>query len=204
VAYGLTVARGGTHHRLTEPSWADPLDTSFARAHGGRWNAPGAFGVLYLNATVALARLQVAHKLAGLPYGVEDLDPSEQHDLVDVDVAAVDALDCVSDTGLRAVALPASYPADDKGRPVSWATCQAVGQRAHEAGLGALACRSAVAAASADDEELGVFDTHLARVTMTARAAFADWYWTPAPTEAPGAERDALEFAGDEGKERKL
>lgn len=134
--------------------------------------------MLYLNATVSLARLQVAHKLAGQPYGVEDLDPSEQHDLVHIDVAELTALDCVSDEGLEAVGLPVSYPDDDHGTPVRWPLCQPVGQHAYDdAGTAALACRSAVAAATRADEELGVFDTHLASVTMTGRAAFADWYW---------------------------
>ena len=56
MAYGLTVRRGGACNRLAEPHWADPLDTSFTREHGGRWNAPGAFGMLYLNRTERLAR----------------------------------------------------------------------------------------------------------------------------------------------------
>jgi RES domain-containing protein len=178
VSYGTTVPRDGPYHRLAEPSWTDPLSTSFSKARGGRWNALGAFGVLYLNATVLLARLQVAHKLAGQPYGVEDLDPSEQHDLVHIGVAELDALDCVSEDGLSAVGLPVSYPADDNGAPVGWPPCQAVGQHAYDdAGIAALACRSAVAAATPADEELGVFDTHLASVSMTGRDAFADWYW---------------------------
>jgi RES domain-containing protein len=177
VSYGTTVARGGRYHRLAEPPWTDPLSTSFSKARGGRWNAPGAFGVLYLNATISLARLQVAHRLAGQPYGVEDLDPSEQHDLVHIDVAELDALDCVSDDGLNAVGLPDSYPAADDGAPVEWAPCQAVGQHAYDAGIAALACRSAVAAATHADEELGVFDTHLASVSKTGRDVFGDWFW---------------------------
>jgi hypothetical protein len=48
----------------------------------------------------------VQHKLRGQPYGVEDLDESEQHDLVSVQVPERDWLDCVSVPGLEAVGLP--------------------------------------------------------------------------------------------------
>lgn len=177
MTYGRTVSRGGLLYRLADPAWTDPLDTSFAKAHGGRWNAAGSFGVVYLNATVALARLQVTHKLAGQPYGVEDLDESEQHDLVHVQVTEIDALGCVSSSGLQAVALPASYPADGHGMPVSWPTCQVVGQLAYDAGLAALACRSAAAGATHSDEELGIFDTHAATANIIDRDLFANWYW---------------------------
>ena len=100
MAYGRTIRRGGSYNRLAEPSWADPLDMSYSRQRGGRWNAPDSFGVLYLNRDLRVARLQVQHKLRGHPYGVEDLDESEQHDLVDVEVAERDWLDCVTVPGL--------------------------------------------------------------------------------------------------------
>ena len=57
-----------------------------------------------------MARAQARHKLAGQPYGIEDLEESEQHDLVDVAVPAGDYLDCVTDAGLEAVGLPDGYP----------------------------------------------------------------------------------------------
>ena len=117
MASGQTVRRGGACNRLAEPHWKDPLDTSFSKQHGGRWNAPGSYGVLYLNVTERMARIQVEHKLAGQPYGIEDLDPASQHDLVEVDVAETDALDLVHDDGLQAVGLPVSYPHDADGQP---------------------------------------------------------------------------------------
>lgn len=176
MAYGQTVRRGGACNRLAEPHWADPLDTTFSKQHGGRWNAPGSYGVLYLNATEQMARLQVEHKLAGHPYGIEDLDPAEQHDLVEVNVTETDALDLVSDKGLQAVGLPVSYPLDAAGRPVEHAQCHRVGQAAYDEPLPAIACRSAVTGAAADDEELAVFDHHAGIVTQTGRRPFADWY----------------------------
>lgn len=175
---GETVRRVGRHYRLAEPGWLDPLETAYNHALGGRWNAPRAFPVLYLNDTVATARLQVLHKLAGLPYGPEDLDPAEQHDLVSVDVPDRDYLDCVLDKGLLDVGLPASYPRHSNGRPVGWATCQPIGQRAWEELLPGIVCRSAATNATKANEELAFFDrADQPRPTIHARTRFADWWW---------------------------
>jgi hypothetical protein len=178
VAYGRTIRRGGSYNRLAEPSWADPLDTSHSRERGGRWNPPGSFGVLYLNRDLRMARLQVQHKLSGHPYGVEDLDASEQHDLVDVDVAERNWLDCVTAAGLEAAGLPETYPRHRNGRPVRHSDCQPIGRAAFDDGGAGIACRSAVTGASSTDEELGVFDRDVdTSVEMTGRHPFAAWFW---------------------------
>jgi hypothetical protein len=178
VAYGETVRRGGAYNRLAEPAWTDPLDTSYSKARGGRWNPPGAFGALYLNRDVRVARLRVEHALADQPYGVEDLDEAELHDLVELEVPDQAWLDCVSDSGLAAVGLPASYPRHPGGSPVEHPECRPVGQAAFNRGLPGLACRSAAHGATAADEELAVFARAGApTVTMTGRRAFADWFW---------------------------
>jgi hypothetical protein len=176
VSYGLTVRRGGVYNRLAEPDWVDPLDTSYSKDRGGRWNAPGSFGVLYLNPDERMARVQVALRLAGRPYGIEDLDPAEQHDLVTVRVSRAVRLDCVTDEGLAAVGLPTTYPLDSGGRLVGHDVCQLVGQQAYDAGRTGIACRSAAAGTESDDEELAVFDTHAATVELTGRQPFADWF----------------------------
>jgi hypothetical protein len=178
VAYGRTIRRGGPYNRLAEPFWADPLDTSYSRQRGGRWNPAGSFGVLYLNRDLRIARLQVQHKLRAHPYGVEDLDEPEQHDLVSVDVAERDWLDCVTIPGLEAVGLPATYPRHRNGRPVQHAACQPIGRSAFEDGRPGIACRSAATGASQTDEELGVFDRDVSTsVRTTDRQQFADWFW---------------------------
>ncbi len=178
MAYGRTVRRGGSYNRLAEPAWADPLDTSYSRARGGRWNPPGSFGVLYLNRDVRTTRLQVQHRLSGHPYGVEDLDEAEQHDLVDIEVAEREWLDCVTAAGLEAVGLPVTYPRHRNGRPVRHANCQPVGRAAFDDGRPGVACHSAATGASPIDEELGVFDRDMdASVRMTGRHPFADWFW---------------------------
>ena len=176
MAYGRTVRRGGACNRLAEPHWQDPLETSFSKQYGGRWNAPGSYGALYLNMTEQMARIQVEHKLAGHPYDIEDFDPANQHDIVEVDVAGTDALDLVSRDGLQEVGLPASYPHDADGQPVPHEQCHPVGQAAYDEPLPAIACRSAAAGAEKTDEELAVFDRDVGIVTQIARRPFADWY----------------------------
>jgi RES domain len=178
VPYGLTVRRGGTFHRLVEPHWTDPLDTSHSRRVGGRWNAPGEFGALYLNATVDVARRQAEHKLAGHPYEIEDLEPVFQHDLVEVSVESTDALDLVSAAGLSAVGLPPSYPADEHGNRVGHERCQPVGRAAYDEPLPALACRSAAGGATTTDEELAIFDRDVtALAAAVRRRPFASWFF---------------------------
>lgn len=179
MSYGVAVRRGGLYNRLAEPDWADPLDTRYSKARGARWNAPDSFGVLYLNASERMAHVQVAHRLSGRPYGMEDLDPAEQHDLVTVNVPRAARLDCLTDDGLAAVGLPTSYPLDSGGAPVGHDVCQPVGQQAYDASRTGIACRSAAVGAASDDEELAVFDTHTDGVTTVGRRPFADWFLGP-------------------------
>jgi len=51
--------RGGTYLRVVDPAWADPLDASFSRRAGGRWNPPG-FAALYLCRDLETARANAA------------------------------------------------------------------------------------------------------------------------------------------------
>ncbi len=176
MSYGLTVDRGGAYNRLAERDWEDPLDTDHAKARGGRWNAAGGFGALYLNATERVARIQVAHKLAGRPYTVEDLDPTEQHDLVDVEVPRAARLDCVTADGLSSVELPPSYPVDRLGNVIGHDICQTIGGRAYDAEMSGIACRSAASGARPEDEELALFDTYAGSARAIGRRPFADWF----------------------------
>ena len=178
LAVGTVAERSGEYNRLAEPTWSDPLDTSYGQKNGGRWNAPGAFPALYLNDTIATARIQVLHKLTGLPYGPEDLEPDQQHDLVRVDVPRGSYLDCVSEFGLVAAGLPRTYPRHRNGRPVTHAACQLIGQQAFDGNLPGIACRSAATGATAINEELCFFDRPgQARPALVGRTSFADWWW---------------------------
>lgn len=174
--YGRTTRRGGEFNRIADPSWQDALDISYSRDRGGRWNAPGAFGALYLNDGLRMARLQVEHKLAGQPFQIDDLDPDEQHDLVTVHVEDCEVLDCASGEGLEAVGPPVSYPRDDSGQAVPHEACRPVGAAARAGGEAGVACRSAATGATESDEELVVFDIAMANVTQTSRVSFREWF----------------------------
>jgi len=173
------VRRGGTYHRVADPAWTDPLDASYSARHGGRWNPPG-LGALYLNRTVATARANARHmlttRLAPLAATVDDLDPAELPVLVSVDLPADSYVDAVTERGLRALGLPATYPSHPGGHPVGHGQCQPIGAELAAAGEPGIACRSSAPSAPPGAEELAVYDT----ITGPAagRRVFADWYGT--------------------------
>ena len=171
----LLVSRGGVYVRVADPDWDEPLSGEFARVRGGRWNAPGVFPVVYLNGDDRVARANVLQRFAGLPYGPEDLEPSAAPILVSTSVPEEDFVDAVGVAGCVAAGLPASYPVDDDGVPVSHETCRPVGRAAWDAGLPGIACRSAAPAAPPTGEELARFDRGRPLTPLAIRR-FVDWY----------------------------
>lgn len=170
------IARGGRYVRVADPGWRDPLSGEHARRSGGRWNPPGSFAVVYLNASRSVARAQVRHKLEPRGIRPEDLAPEQGPLLIETDVPEDRFVDAVTDRGLGSLGLPASYPADPSGSPIAHADCQPIGRRAWDEGEPGIACRSAAGTAPAGGEELA----HFARRPLRARASerFADWYWS--------------------------
>jgi len=171
----LTVTRGGGYLRVADPGWKDPLSGEYAGRAGGRWNPPGGFAVVYLNADVRVARANVLARFAGLPYGPEDLEPSAAPVLVSTEVEPADFADLVSAAGCVAAGLPATYPKDAAGLPVPHAACRPVGRAAWDAGLPGIACRSAAPAAPADGEELAWFPRGRSLKVLGVRR-FDDWF----------------------------
>ncbi|MCP3958394.1 MAG: RES family NAD+ phosphorylase [bacterium] len=170
-----TIERGGRYLRVADPDWRDPLDGSHSERHGGRWNPPGSFPVVYLGASLAVARVNVRRKFAGLPYGPEDVEPDVAPVLVTTDITTGDFVDVVSDEGCRAAGLPESYPRDE-GEDVVWERCQPIGQRAWDESFPGIACRSAAPGAGSDDEELAWFQRD--RILEAAETmSFEDWFW---------------------------
>lgn len=166
--------------RVADPNWLDPLDPSFARQAGGRWNPPGSFATLYLNEDLDTARAQVTALLAGSPVDPEDLDPG--FDLV---VAALprdqDVADAISDEGLDALELPVSYPRHRNGRPVRHEDCQSVGQMVHDLGLRGVHARSAVLDRG---KELAWFPAReTSKASLRDRLGFRDWWYLVALSE---------------------
>jgi hypothetical protein len=129
--------------RLAEPEWRDPLDPSYAREQGGRWNPHDSFATLYLNADVATARLQIERMLAGSPVHLDDLD-DEAYVLVAATLPrGQQCADAVTLAGLRSLGLPDSYPQDPTGGHVGHDVCQPIGERLRAAQLRGVWCRSA-------------------------------------------------------------
>jgi RES domain-containing protein len=172
-----TFTRGGRYYRVVDPSYSNPLDTSYAKAGGGRWNPPGAFGALYLCATVAVAAANARLQFAGRAIKLFDLLPRSQPELVTVDAPQNDVVDVVTADGVRAVGLPSNYPWE-----VPWPPCQAIAREAHADGVAGVAARSNAEAGANSwiGEELSVFDG-VTGIAQRSRDAFAQWYPDPIP-----------------------
>lgn len=169
--------RSGAYLRVADPSWVDPLDPSFSVDRGGRWNPPGSFPVVYLCATVEVARANVLRAFAGLPYGVLDLRPERRPSLVGTTVPARRAVDVVTDAGCRAAGLPVTYPFDGRARRIAWARTQPIGLAAWEGQERAIACRSAALPRGERGEELAWFARGPGdRLRVTTRRTFDRWF----------------------------
>lgn len=133
------VRRGGEYLRVANPAWADPLDTTFSRRTGGRWNPPGSFGALYLNRDLRTAMANARRFLAeqgGL--SLLDLKPERRPVAVRCAVSPRLLGNAVTGQGLTALGLPPEYPWQ-----VGWDRCQPIGAQLREAGEVGLAVRSA-------------------------------------------------------------
>lgn len=163
--------------RVAEPSWDDPLDPSWARERGGRWNPPGSFPALYLNGDVATARMQIERMLAGSPVTEDDLD-DEAYELVAATLPEAQiCADATTPTGLRSLGLPETYPRDSHGDDVDRPACQRVGRRVHDAELRGVWCRS-TCTADGRGRELAWFPSHrraIARPVWREPLPFGAW-----------------------------
>lgn len=170
-----SIERGGHYFRLCKPDWADCADTSFSKAAGGRWNPPGRFGALYLNATVTVAAAQARHQHLGRAIGLFDLRPERRPELATVDVPAVLVVDVVTAPAIKQLHLPPTYPLG-----VGWDHCRRIARHAYGT-LAGVAARSAAEARpdGVVGEELAVFDT--LPLAVAALVPFAKWYPDPQP-----------------------
>ncbi len=167
--------RGGEYFRVADPSWTNPLDGSYSAERGGRWNPPGSFPVVYLNATVEVARANVARRFRGMPFGPEDLDTVEAPVLVTAAVPDAHYVDAVTSEGLVELGLPSTYPVDENGVVVPHEPCQPIGVRAWDSGERGIASRTA-ADQEIGGEELAWFQRENA-LAAKATADFDSWFW---------------------------
>lgn len=164
--------------RVADPSWADPLDATFAGSRGGRWNPPGSFPALYLNEDVVTARLNLRRFVAAWPYEAEDLRDFAGPVLVTATLPRNQRVaDVHTPRGVRSAGLPRTYPLDRAGRMVDRAVCQVIGARAKEGGLRGVRCRSAPSPQGAGRELAWFPATGRSRATERRRQPFEDWFW---------------------------
>lgn len=168
------VHRGGAYLRVADPCWRDLLTREHSRIRGGRWNAPGAFGVVYLNASTEVARALVRSRLEDRGIRPEDVLPEAGPVLVHTTVPDDAYVNAVTDAGLRALNLPTTYPLDRRGQVIAHRICQPIGQLARDAGERGIACRPATPGSPAIGEELAYFGHRRLRVEETKQ--FADWF----------------------------
>lgn len=164
--------------RVADPTWADPLDSTFAQSVGGRWNPPGSFAVLYLNEDVVTARLNLRQFAAQWPYEPEDLRAEHAPVLVAATLPRAQTVaDVHTPEGVAAAGLARTYPLDPHERLVAHGVCQAVGAAAHAEGLRGVRCRSARTPQGAGRELAWFPATTRSRARHVATRAFDDWYW---------------------------
>lgn len=130
--------------------------------------------MVYLNASIEVARALVRSRLEDRGIRPEDVLPESGPVLIRT-TAPYDAyVNALTDAGLRALDLPASYPLDGRGRLVAHGVCQPIGKLAWDAGERGIACRSATKGAPAHGQELAYFGRESLRVERTE--PFADWF----------------------------
>jgi hypothetical protein len=162
---------------VADPAWRDPLDPSYAERHGGRWNAPDSHAALYLNADVATARRRIDRMLAGSPVRLEDLDDGAYVLVAATLPRAQVCADALTRRGLKAMALPATYPVGSDGEVVGHAACQRAGARVRAAGLRGVWCISA-SSREGDGRELAWFPAtrrSVARPVWPAPLPLGQW-----------------------------
>jgi RES domain-containing protein len=138
--------------RVADPAWTDPLDPYFSAAAGGRWNPSGSFPVLYLNADVGTARMQIDRLVEDQPFTADDLDDGAYLLIAATLPRNQTCADATSPAGLKALGLPPSYPLDAAGAVVKRGVCQSIGAGVHDAGLRGIWCISAASPLSAGRE----------------------------------------------------
>jgi hypothetical protein len=165
------VVRAGTYYRVCGPDWKDPADTEYSKRFGGRWNAAGTFGVLYLNRSLSGARAYARHFIAsqfGPSIFPEDISPAHLPEAVAFEIDETKFVDAVSDVGRTALRLEVRY---EQGE--GYDDCQRAGRDAYAAGENGIATKSAVIEKS---EELGIFDRVANRIVrLGRRQQFLDW-----------------------------
>lgn len=168
-----------TWWRIADRKWEDPLDPSYAKKSGGRWNPPGSFPTLYLNEDKVTARLNLRAFIVQWPYEPEDLRPDTGPVLVGATLPrAQKVCDIHTPEGVQGAGLPKTYPIESSGEPIPRARCQPVGARVKKAGLRGVRSRSAQSRDGAGRDLAWFPATGRSAATGTETLSFEQWYWS--------------------------
>lgn len=175
--HSVLLADGRTWLRVADASWNHPLDPTYADSCGGRWNTPGDGPTLYLCADLSVARAQIARLLGPTPVDPSDLAEDAPYVLVTVTLPVRQRVaDATTDTGLRTLGLPRTYPVRPRGGKVSWRDCRRAARAIRGAGLRGVLARSALPAVSLG-HELAWFPAARAHATAVGEPmTFARWW----------------------------
>ncbi len=145
----------------------------FSKRIGGRWNPPGEFGALYLNATIAVAAANARVLYAGSFYRPEDLQGEAELCLQEFSIPKTTLLDCLSPQGVAGCGFPESFPFESAYRP-----SQAIARDEYAVGRAGVSTRCASESASKSfvGEELVLFDNVADMAKKGRRRRFDDWY----------------------------
>ncbi len=133
-------------YRVVRAGWQEPLDTSYGRARGGRWNAPGSYDVLYTACSRRVARFVALDIFRMAAVTLEDLMPATRPALAEIAWQGP-VVDAMSEHGLEVAGLPLHYP-----RAIGHETTQALARHWHDDGNEGVACRSASVARAGLEE----------------------------------------------------
>jgi RES domain-containing protein len=166
----------GQAFRHTGPLYG-PLETAGARTHGGRWNPPNSFPVLYLALSVdtAAAEFFRTAERQGMP--ADHLLPRRLHRY---EVRLVALLELRSSPSLAAVGLDELAVQQINSRP-----CQQVGEAAHHLGFEGIWAPSA----SGVGEVLAVFWDRITPGSSIRPVDSATWESLPRRPERKGTDR---------------
>lgn len=164
--------------RVAQAHWGDPLSPEFSKKTGGRWNPPGGFPALYLNADKRTARCNARAFFGNGPYEPEDLRDEAAPVLVGCRLPSKqDVCDAFSEEGVLAAGLPATYPLDARGSVVDHSTCQDIGMQVRTEGKRGVHTRCA-RSSNAEDRELAWFPATARSVArFVERLPFSAWFW---------------------------
>lgn len=163
---------------IADRAWADPLNPTFVKSHGQRWNPPGSFPVLYLNEDLVTARLNLRLFIAGWPFEPEDLRDDTGPCLVSASLPRAQRVaDVHSRAGVAAVGLPASFPLDANRQLIGHEVCQPIGVDARRQGLRGVRCRSARAPEGAGRELAWFPATSRSKARLEGVAPFETWFY---------------------------